>query len=138
MADQTQQPDCILIIDGDVLIRHALADYLRNCGYIVIEATSTDEAKIVLDEDTLAVDAILADAEAPGTLNAFEFRAWALRRRPATQMVLAGSFEAAAHKAADLCEDGPHLGRPYDPQSVISYIRRMVGNARSASIGLAG
>ena len=138
MADQAQQSDCILVIDGDVLVRHAIADYLRNCGFVVIEAASTDEAKLVLDEDSLAVDAMLADAEAPGTLNAFQFRAWALRRRPATQMALAGSFEAAVQKAADLCEEGPHLARPYDPQSVISYIRRMIGNAGSVSAGAAG
>ncbi|MCL6730322.1 response regulator [Sphingomonas hankyongi] len=135
MANQTQQSECVLVIDGDVLVRHAIADYLRNCGYIVIEASTTDEARTVLNEVSLAVDAAICDAEAPGSLNAFEFRAWALRERPAVQIALAGNIETAAHKAAELCEEGPQLSKPYDPQGVISYIRRLLGNARSATVG---
>jgi hypothetical protein len=45
------------------------------------------------------------------------------------RLVLAGNIQAAAHKAAELCDDGPHLARPYDPQAVIEYIRRLLGSA---------
>jgi CheY-like chemotaxis protein len=131
MAQQAEQLKSILVVDGDVVVRHAIADYLRDCGYIVIEASSTDEAVTVLGEESLAVHAILCDAEAPGSLNAFEFRAWANRQqdRQRVEIALAGNIEAAAHKAAELCDRGPHLARPYDPQSVVAYIRRMLGAA---------
>jgi DNA-binding NtrC family response regulator len=130
MAEQAQQPECILVVDGDILIRHAISDYLRHCGYVVIEAASTDEAETVLNDDSLAVSAVLCDAEAPGKRNAFELRAWAKEHRQDMQIALAGNIEAAAHKAAELCEQGPHLARPYDPQGVVDYIRRLLGGAR--------
>ena len=133
MAEPEQQSDSVLVIDGDVLVRHAIADYLRNCGYVVIEAATTDEAVIVLDQDTLGVHAVLCDAQAPGTLNPFEFKIWAQGRRSNLEVALAGTIETAAHKAAELCEQGPELARPYDPQSVADYVRRIVGTARSST-----
>jgi hypothetical protein len=106
---------------------------LRNCGYVVIEAATTDEAVTVLERESLTVNAALCAAEAPGAMNPFEFRAWALRQRSELQIAMAGNIEAAAHKAAELCEDGPELARPYDPQGVVDYIRRVVGTARSSA-----
>ena len=138
MAEETEASDCVLVVDGDVLVRHAIADYLRHCGYVVIEASSTDEAAIVMNEESLSIAAVLCDAEVPGSRNAFEFRAWALSRRRKIRIVLAGNIDAAASKAAELCEDGPHLARPYDPQSVIDYIRRLLGRAASVNVRLGG
>ena len=131
---EQQQSDSVLVVDGDVLVRHAIADYLRNCGYVVIEAATTDEAVIVLQRKTLAVNAVLCHAQAPGRMNAFEFRVWAQVQRSELQIALAGNIESAAQKAAELCEEGPQLARPYDPQSVVSYIRRMVGRAGETDV----
>jgi len=137
MAKPEQLSDSILVIDGDVLVRHAIADYLRNCGYVVIEAASTDEAVTVLERESVRVEAAICAAEAPGALNPFEFRAWARRQRTGLQIALAGSVDAAARKAAELCEQGPELSRPYDPQGVVDYVRRIVGTARSSSASTA-
>lgn len=128
MAQQPGETQRLLVIDGDVLVRHVISDYLRTCGYIVIEAATTDEAVTVLEDATTTVEAALCDAEAPGSQSAFQFRAWALRQSPATEIMLAGSVAAAANKAAELCEEGPQLKRPYDPQSVVEYIRRIIGS----------
>ena len=134
MADTAQRPGCILVVDRDVLVRHAIADYLRDCGYVVIEASSTDEAVTVLDESTLSVSAALCDAEAPGSRNPFELRVWAREHRPGVEIALVGNIDSAASKAAELCEDGPQLARPYDPQSVVAYIRRVLGASRPSDV----
>ena len=132
MADKAQRSDCVLVIDRDVLVRHAIADYLRDCGYVVIEASSTDEAATVLIERSLSVDVVLCDAEAPGAQNGFQLRAWVRQNQPQVEFALVGNIEAAANKAAELCEEGPNLARPYDPQSVTEYIRRVLGGIRSS------
>jgi CheY-like chemotaxis protein len=129
MAEPADAPRSILVVDGDVLVRHAIADYLRTCGYVVIEAATTDEAVTVLADTGLIVDAVLCDAEAPGSQNAFQLRKWAAEHRQQVQIALAGNIEAAAHKAAELCEQGPHLAKPYDPQHVVAYVRRLLGGA---------
>jgi CheY-like chemotaxis protein len=132
MAHQAGESQRLIVIDGEVLVRHVISDYLRTCGYIVVEASSTDEAAMVLDDISFSVDAALCDADAPGSRSAFQLRSWALQRRPEVRIILAGSVAAAATKAAELCEEGPQLRRPYDPQGVVDYIRRIVGS-RTAS-----
>ena len=134
MAKQSGESQRLLVIDGDVLVRHVISDYLRTCGYTVVEAASTDEAAIVLTDPTVDLDAVLCSADAPGEQSAFQLRAWAGIRKPGVQIILAGSVDAVADKAAELCDDGPQLRRPYDPQSVVEYIRRITGSRRSAKL----
>jgi CheY-like chemotaxis protein len=115
----------VLIVEADVLARHELAKYLRGCGYQVIEASTTDEAVTVIDART-PLDALLCDAEAPGSLSAFALSRLARERRPGLDAVLAGNVERAAEAAGVLCDEGPHLARPYDPTLVVDRIRQRI------------
>jgi CheY-like chemotaxis protein len=124
----------ILIVDSDIISRHAIADYLRHCGYVVVEAVNTDEALLALNEPSLSVDVILCDMAAIGTRSGFELATWVRQNRPELEVRLAGSSDNAADKAAELCENGPHLARPYEPQSVVDYIKRLRGNRERAKI----
>jgi CheY-like chemotaxis protein len=119
------RPSSVLIIDADILSRHALADYLRHCGYVVVEAVSTDEALIALGEAALSVDVILCEVAAIGSQSAFELANWVRANRPELEVRLAGSLASAADSAANLCENGPNLARPYEPQAVVDYIKRL-------------
>ena len=42
----------ILIVEWDILIRHPLAQYLRECGYKVLEAVDDAEARSVRNAST--------------------------------------------------------------------------------------
>ena len=115
----------ILIVDDDVITRHAIADYLRNCGYVVVEAANTDEALTALAEVALAVDVILCDVAAIGARSGFELAQWVRENRPELEVRLAGSLDGIAQTAADLCQHGPHLARPYEPEAVVDYIKQL-------------
>ena len=115
----------ILIVDGDIISRHAIADYLRHCGSAVVEAANTDEAMTALAELSLGVDIILCDIAAIGARSGFELAQWVRDNRPGLEVRLAGSLDVAAKTAADLCETGPHLKRPYEPQAVVDYIKQL-------------
>lgn len=115
----------IMIVDADVLVRHVLAEYLRTCGYRVIEAASTDEAAVIMYEAGVTLEAVIADAQAPGALGGFGFARWMREVHPEVEVILAGASEKAADEAANLCEQGPHFARPYDPQLVIDHIKRL-------------
>lgn len=115
----------VLIVDGDILSRHAISDYLRHCGYAVVEAANTDEATTALGDETLQVDVILCDVGAVGSKSGFELVNWVRTHRPELEVRLAGNVASTADAAADLCESGPQLARPYEPQSVVDYITRL-------------
>ncbi len=130
--DPTNAIGGILVVDGDILSRHAIADYLRHCGYIVVEAANTDEAVTALGESSLTVDVILCDIEAIGTRSGFQLAQWVRQNRPELEVRIAGNMPAAADTAAELCEGGPHLARPYEPQAVVDYIKQLrAARARS-------
>ena len=40
----------ILVVDDEVMIRLAIADYLQECGFKVLEANSADEAVAILEK----------------------------------------------------------------------------------------
>jgi CheY-like chemotaxis protein len=126
-ADPASEPisASILIVDGDIVSRHVIADYLRNCGYAVVEAANTDEALVALGEPTLSIDVILCDVSALGSRSGFELANWVRANRPALEVRLAAGVEMAAQTAAQLCESGPHLKRPYEPEAVVDYIKRL-------------
>ena len=115
----------VLIVDGDIISRHAIADYLRHCGYAVVEAATIDEALKALGEPSLGVDVILCDVEAVGSQSAFELSTWVRTNRPELEVRLAGTIQGVADTAAELCESGPHLAGPYEPQAVIGYIKQL-------------
>lgn len=125
MPERSTETYCLIIADSDVLVRSSLADYLRDCGYKVIEAASSDEVVAVLQDTTLQIDTLLMDADLAGSLNAFALRLWVKQNNSDVDVVLAGNTRAAAEAAGELCDEGPELQRPYDPQSVIDYIKRL-------------
>jgi response regulator RpfG family c-di-GMP phosphodiesterase len=115
----------ILVVDADIISRHAIADYLRHCDYAVVEASNTDEAATALQEPSLSIDVILCEVTALGSQSCFELAGWVRANRPELEVKLAGGLEMAAQTAAELCENGPHLKRPYEPSAVVDYVRRL-------------
>lgn len=115
--------ECVLLVEADILIRHPLSEYLRECGYVVVEAVNADEARELLSKGTVAVDIVLADANPSGDTG-FVLASWIRAHRPGLKIILAGTVAKAAEKAGDLCEDGPGLAKPYDHRVVLDHIRR--------------
>jgi len=117
--------ETVLVVESDVLLRIVICEYLRHCGYRVIEAVNSDEALTLLQEPTVVTDIVLTAIKLPGSLDGFALGQWIRQNRPGIDLVLAGNAVRAADAAANLCETGPTLSRPYDPQLVVDRIRRL-------------
>lgn len=114
----------ILLLETEAVARHALAQYLRECGYLVIEAANTDEAIAYFKGGDTSVETALLDVRASGAENAFELANW-IRSHYTTDVVLVGAIETAAHKAAELCKAGLTLSHPYEHTAVLDLIKRL-------------
>ena len=93
---------CILIVEQDLLVRTPLAEYLRGCGYLVLEASSPGNARTLLEEGSRRVDIVLAEVKS-GEASGFALASWVRTHLPNTQIVLAGTIATATEKAGDLC-----------------------------------
>jgi len=117
-AVSARAPDTVLLLEEDVVVRAFIAEYLRSCGYRVLETRSTEEALSVLQESSLPIRAVLSGAE-----SGFRLAGWVKAHRPKIKIILAATAERAARAAAGLCDSGPHRKRPYDPQLLVQQIR---------------
>jgi len=114
---------CILLVEGDILVRASLAEYLRECGYRVIEAIDADEARQLLALDVRPIDVVLADVNA--SEGGFGLAGWVRENRPGTEVILTGSTRRAVERAGDLCREGSAVA-PYDHSLVLDRIRRLI------------
>ena len=99
----------VLVLDGDVLVRMPVVQFLRDCGYRVVEAATIDEAIAILQKTNIPVDVVLSDIDIPGSMNGFGFAQWARSIRPELKILLAGTPERTVQNAAELCEVEPML-----------------------------
>jgi len=122
--------ETVVVVEAEVLVRLVIAGYLRDCGYRVVEATSADEAMQILDHDETRADVVLTAVDLGGGTDGFALAQWVRRRRPGLEVLLAGTVAREADIAGELCDQGPHLARPHEPQAVVDRIRRLLARRR--------
>lgn len=127
-APDVRSPDAplhsLLVVEDDILIRFQICDYLRECGFKVIEVANANEAILILREPELKVDLVLSNVKMPGAMDGFGLAQWMRKEKPGVPIILAGSPAKAADAAGDLCEEGPMLAKPYEPQVLLDRIKR--------------
>src|SRR2546423_149146 len=90
-SDVVPAQETILVVVEDVSTRMIISDYLRSCGFKVIEAANADEALVVLQRPDITIDIVFTDIEMPGTMDGFGLAQWVRAHRPALGVVLAGT-----------------------------------------------
>jgi CheY-like chemotaxis protein len=122
MPDRNSKPPnsrTVLVLDNDVLVRMPVVQFLRDCGYRVVEAATIDEAIALLEKTNIPLDVVLSSIDIPGSMNGFGFAQWARSVRPELKILLAATPERTVRNAAELCEVGPTLKRPYTHKLVL-------------------
>jgi DNA-binding response OmpR family regulator len=92
-----------LLVEDEILIRAAVAEYLRKLGYIVVEAADAAEAIAVFSSGE-PIDVVLCDIDLPGTMDGLGLTRWINRRRSAPPVLLTsgrGIPVFSGRKAAD-------------------------------------
>jgi DNA-binding response OmpR family regulator len=112
-------------VEDEVLIRMAVTDYLRDCGYRVVEAGNGDEAMALLKTDA-ELDILFSDVNLPGVINGFALAQWIRRERPGMRVILTSGIAKSAREAHELCEEGPLMEKPYDHREVERRIRTLL------------
>lgn len=113
--------DTILMVADDVLLRSGIADYLRQCGYRVLEAAYEQDAIAFLIKEP-DVDIVLAAVHANDKGRGFKLAHWIRANRPGTDLILTSGIEKTAGKAGDICDEG-RRSRPYRTEQLIRQIK---------------
>jgi len=115
--------ECVLIVEHDTLVRHPLAEYLRDCGYRVVETVSYAEARTLFDKASDHIDVVLANIQTPDQ-EGFTFSSWLRRAHSDVEILLSGTVARIAQNAEEICEEGPAPTKPPDHNAILDRIRR--------------
>jgi DNA-binding NtrC family response regulator len=131
VTNKPEVQETVLLVEDEVLVRMPIAQYLRDCGYKVIETVNADEAITVLLHKETVVDIVFSDIEMPGAVDGFGLAKWIREHRPGLDVLLAGTVPRAVENAQQLCEQGS-VPKPYNAQIVHNHIKRMLAARKAA------
>jgi CheY-like chemotaxis protein len=86
-AERRTSPSTLMVVEDDVLIRSAAADYLRGCGFVVVEAVDVPQAVSLLEADK-SVELVFADIKLPGPQNGLDLVNILRRDHPRVRILL--------------------------------------------------
>lgn len=129
MATEAHHQRTILLVEADVIIRCALAEYLRVCTHTVIEASSGHDARQVLVAGP-AVHILMSDAQLAGDENGFALAQWVRRHRPEIEVMLTSSIQNKAQAANDFCARNPEQKLPSDANGLSARVNAMIAERK--------
>lgn len=71
----------VLVVDDEPIVRMALSDHLKDCGYHSVEASNADDAIAILMTGT-EIDVVFTDVQMPGEFDGFGLAKWVREHRP--------------------------------------------------------
>jgi DNA-binding response OmpR family regulator len=130
MASAAKKP-IVMVLESDVIVRTEIAEFLRECGYKVIEGITAKDLWIIIDAK-VQLDVVFSDVNLPGETDGFTLARRIRQNYPDIDVILTSSVDSAAEKSKDLCEEGP-LKKPYRAQDVAARIHLLLERRRSAT-----
>ena len=127
---ETENLKTVLVVEPDVLVRMVICEYLRDCGYRVIEGIGGADVWAVLDTGR-CVDVVLIDVSVAGAEDGFAVASRIRQTRRDIDVILSSGISGAVEECHDLCEDGP-LKKPYEPKDVEARIKILLERRRAA------
>lgn len=118
----------VMLVEPEVLVRMVVAEYLRECGYTVIEATAAKDVWTVLDSGH-RLDIVVAEV---GAVGGFSLAKRVRQTHPNIDVILTSGISGAVHESHELCKEGP-IKTPYEPKDVEIRIRLLLERRRAAS-----
>lgn len=114
---------CILIVEDEVLTRIAAAEFLRDCGFAVIEAANVEEAQVLIASKVF-IDLVFTDIQMPGAMDGRSLAGWLAREKPELPVIL-----TSARLDGDARSRGQRrfVRKPYLLSDIEQQIRELLG-----------
>ncbi len=132
--DPKERTPTILLVDDEVLIRLMVSDFLQECGFKTLGASSADEAIEVLSKSQpFVIDLVLSDVRMPGIMDGFGLARWIRQNRPGMPVILCSGDVNKAQAAEQVCAGEPFLAKPFDLHFAVAKIRQLLDAKKARS-----
>lgn len=130
-ADEPDSKPVVMVLEPEVLIRMTIAEFLRDCGYRVIEGIIAEDVWAVIQSGA-RLDIVFSEVKLAGATDGFALASHLRQTHPEIDVVLTSSVAAAAEKSKDLCDEGP-MKKPYHAADVAARIQLLLARRRAAA-----
>lgn len=117
----------ILLVEDEPAIRGIMADTLGDAGFEVTATCTGDEAAILI-ADCDKFDVLLTDVTMPGLIDGIGLAEHAREVHPDLPVVFVSGRPDNARRAEAVGQPSAFMPKPYDMDSVISTIGRLMGD----------
>ncbi len=100
-----------------MMVRMPIAEYLRACGYAVLEAGNACEAIAALDSG-VSVGLVFSDIRMPGKMDGLGLAAWCHAHRPALPVLLTSGYSGLRNGLAVSVPGTGFIEKPYSQMQV--------------------
>jgi DNA-binding NtrC family response regulator len=114
----------LLVVDDEPWIRLSLSEFLRDCGFNVIEANDAEEAIQFVRSYSIVIDLVLTDIRMPGKTDGIGLAKWIGQKKPRLPVLLCSGHVQKDEVSPELCKGKPFFRKPYDLEKMASEIRR--------------
>ena len=124
----TPPPKTILVVEDEVVVRMDMAEFLRQSGYRVQEATNAAEAVKILDSK-LTIDLVVSDIRMPGEMDGRGLAKWVQNSRPDLHVILTSAYSQSREDEA--MQNVSYLGKPYTGRALLQRVQKTLNQNRS-------
>ncbi|HLW92552.1 MAG TPA: response regulator [Roseiarcus sp.] len=131
LSDLKSPLETILLVEDEALIRMGVAEFLRECGYRVHEASNAPEAMDMLNS-RLPVDLVITDIymPTPSGVDGLALAKWIRSRHPEMEVIVTSGVVGPIDLPVDAPLTGPILVKPYTRRYLIERIKDALAKRR--------
>jgi two-component system, response regulator PdtaR len=130
-TEEAKQPKSVLVVEDNGPLRFTLCEWLRSLNYNVVEATSADDAVMIL-ESAIIIDFVVTDIQMPGKMDGLDLVRYINSSLPGLNVIAVsgGDFHILVKE-----EGTQFFKKPYDLEIISSHIAKILADSDSESGG---
>jgi len=128
-GNEASRRPVVLVVEDELLARMGIAAYLREAGFIVVEAIKADDAVAVLTAEP-GIDAVFCDIYLPGAMDGIALAHWIGERHQGLPVLLTSGRREFTMSAPIACSG--YIAKPYIYGNVERRIRALIAERRES------
>jgi CheY-like chemotaxis protein len=115
----------VLVVEDEMMVRMPIAEYLRDCGYTVLEAADASEAIATIDAEG-PVSLVFSDIRMPGKMDGFGLAEWFQAHYPSVPILLTSGYNGGRDLPLDPVSRARFIKKPYSQMQVARQIAALL------------
>ena len=115
----------VLVVEDEMMVRLPIAEFLRDCGYNVLEASDASEAIATMDAEE-PVSLVFSDIRMPGKMDGFDLAEWFHSHYPSVPVLLTSGYNGGRSLASASVSINRFIEKPYSQNQVARRIAALL------------